>query len=61
MDSWTKAAKSVRTCDAFNVPLVTFVDVPGSCPGGQRARGDHPPRGRSCSTPTARPRCPGSR
>ena len=29
----TKAARFVRFCDAFNVPLVTFVDVPGFMPG----------------------------
>jgi propionyl-CoA carboxylase beta chain len=28
-----KAARFVRTCDAFNVPIVTFVDVPGFLPG----------------------------
>jgi acetyl-CoA carboxylase carboxyltransferase component len=28
-----KGARFVRTCDAFNVPLVTFVDVPGFLPG----------------------------
>jgi acetyl-CoA carboxylase carboxyltransferase component len=28
-----KAARFVRTCDAFNLPLVTFVDVPGFLPG----------------------------
>ncbi len=28
-----KAARFVRFCDAFNVPLVTFVDVPGFLPG----------------------------
>ena len=28
-----KAARFVRTCDAFNIPLVTFVDVPGYLPG----------------------------
>jgi len=28
-----KAARFVRSCDAFNVPLVTFVDVPGFLPG----------------------------
>jgi acetyl-CoA carboxylase carboxyltransferase component len=28
-----KCARFVRTCDAFNVPLVTFVDVPGFLPG----------------------------
>ncbi|HEX5239431.1 MAG TPA: acyl-CoA carboxylase subunit beta [Candidatus Limnocylindrales bacterium] len=29
----TKAARFVRTCDAFNVPLLTLVDVPGFLPG----------------------------
>lgn len=28
-----KAARFVRTCDAFNVPVLTFVDVPGFLPG----------------------------
>ncbi len=28
-----KAARFVRTCDAFNVPIITFVDVPGYLPG----------------------------
>jgi len=28
-----KAARFVRTCDAFNIPLVTFTDVPGFMPG----------------------------
>ena len=28
-----KAARFVRTCDAFNVPILTFVDVPGFMPG----------------------------
>ena len=33
IDSSVKAGRFVRTCDAFNVPLVTFVDVPGFLPG----------------------------
>ncbi len=33
IESSSKAARFVRTCDAFNVPLVTFVDVPGFLPG----------------------------
>jgi propionyl-CoA carboxylase beta chain len=33
IDSAVKGARFVRTCDAFNVPLVTFVDVPGFLPG----------------------------
>src|SRR5438105_2270444 len=28
-----KAARFIRTCDAFNVPILTFVDVPGFLPG----------------------------
>jgi propionyl-CoA carboxylase beta chain len=35
-----KAARFVRTCDAFNIPLLTFVDVPGFLPGtGQEWEG----------------------
>jgi propionyl-CoA carboxylase beta chain len=33
IDASVKGARFVRTCDAFNVPLVTFVDVPGFLPG----------------------------
>ncbi len=33
IDASIKAARFVRTCDAFNVPIVTFVDVPGFLPG----------------------------
>src|SRR3954466_14322062 len=33
IDASRKAARFVRTCDAFNIPLVTFVDVPGFLPG----------------------------
>ncbi|MGN6598119.1 MAG: acyl-CoA carboxylase subunit beta, partial [Actinomycetes bacterium] len=32
IDASEKAARFVRTCDAFNVPLLTFVDVPGFLP-----------------------------
>jgi len=31
-----KAARFIRTCDAFNVPLLTFVDVPGYMPGSDQ-------------------------
>jgi len=34
-----KAARFVRFCDAFNVPLVTFVDVPGFMPGTSQEYG----------------------
>jgi acetyl-CoA carboxylase carboxyltransferase component len=33
IDASIKAARFVRTCDCFNVPVVTFVDVPGFMPG----------------------------
>ena len=33
IDASSKAARFVRFCDAFNIPLVTFVDVPGFLPG----------------------------
>lgn len=35
----TKAARFVRTCDCFNIPLVTFVDVPGFLPGVDQEHG----------------------
>ena len=33
IDASAKAARFVRTCDAFNVPIITFTDVPGFLPG----------------------------
>jgi len=33
VDSSDKAARFIRFCDAFNIPLVTFVDIPGYLPG----------------------------
>ncbi|WP_034268550.1 acyl-CoA carboxylase subunit beta [Actinospica robiniae] len=33
IDASEKAARFIRTCDAFNVPVLTFVDVPGFLPG----------------------------
>lgn len=47
INSSVKGARFVRFCDAFNIPLITFVDVPGFLPGksltevGAR-RGDFP-------------------
>jgi propionyl-CoA carboxylase beta chain len=34
-----KAARFVRTCDAFNIPIVTYVDVPGFLPGASQEWG----------------------
>ena len=39
IDASDKAARFVRTCDAFNVPLVTFIDVPGFLPGVAQEHG----------------------
>lgn len=36
IDASEKAARFVRTCDAFNIPLVTLVDVPGFLPGTEQ-------------------------
>ena len=33
IDASVKGARFVRFCDAFNIPLLTFVDVPGFLPG----------------------------
>ena len=33
IDASDKISRFVRTCDAFNIPLITFVDVPGYLPG----------------------------
>ena len=39
IQSSEKAGRFVRTCDAFNIPLVTFVDVPGFLPGTDQEYG----------------------
>src|SRR3984893_6773018 len=38
-DASRKAARFVRFCDAFNIPIVTFVDVPGFLPGTDQEYG----------------------
>ena len=39
IDSSRKAARFVRFCDAFSIPIVTFVDVPGFMPGTRQEYG----------------------
>jgi propionyl-CoA carboxylase beta chain len=39
IDASIKAARFVRYCDAFNIPIVTFVDVPGFLPGVKQEEG----------------------
>ena len=38
-DAAVKAARFVRTCDAFNIPLLTLVDAPGFLPGVAQEQG----------------------
>jgi propionyl-CoA carboxylase beta chain len=39
IDASRKAARFVRFCDAFEIPLITFVDVPGFMPGTRQEQG----------------------
>lgn len=39
IDSSNKAARFVRFCDCYNIPIVTFVDTPGYMPGTQQEHG----------------------
>lgn len=39
IDASDKASRFIRTCDAFNIPLLTLVDVPGFMPGTQQEYG----------------------
>jgi acetyl-CoA carboxylase carboxyltransferase component len=39
IDAAEKGARFVRTCDCFNIPIVTFVDVPGFMPGTDQEHG----------------------
>ena len=44
VNSSDKAARFIRFCDAFNIPLLTFIDLPGYMPGTQQEWAGHPPR-----------------
>lgn len=39
IDSSNKAARFIRFCDCYNIPIVTFVDTPGYMPGTQQEHG----------------------
>lgn len=39
IDAAVKAARFIRFCDCFNIPLVTFVDIPGFLPGSAQEHG----------------------
>jgi acetyl-CoA carboxylase carboxyltransferase component len=45
IDAAEKGARFVRTCDCFNIPVVTFVDVPGFMPGTDQEHGGMARRG----------------
>ena len=48
IDSADKISRMVRLCDAFNLPIVTFVDTPGAYPGvGAEERGQSEAIGRN--------------
>ena len=49
-----KAARFVRHCDAFNIPILTFVDVPGFLPGTDQEFNGIFAAALSCSTLTRR-------
>ena len=57
IDASVKGARFVRFCDAFNIPLVTFEDVPGSCPVPRRSSAASSSTARSCCTRLRRRRC----
>ncbi len=57
IDSSVKGARFVRFCDAFNIPLITFEDVPGFLPGVQQEHGGIIRAAPSCSTPLPKPPC----
>ena len=56
-----QSGRFIRFCNAFNIPLVTFVDVPGFLPGVQQEHGGIIRHGAKCCLPTRRPPCRRSR
>ncbi len=53
----TKASRFIRFCNAFNIPLVTFVDVPGFFPGVRRNTAGSSATAPSCCSHTPRRPC----
>ena len=54
IDASRKAARFVRSCDSFNIPLLTFVDVPGLCLERLKSTAVSSVLGPSCFTPIVR-------
>ena len=61
IESSSKAARFVRTCDAFNIPLLTLVDVPGFLPGVDQEYGGIIRHGAKLCTHTAKQQFPAYR
>ena len=53
-----RPARFVRFCDCFNIPIVTFVDVPGFLPGTSQEYGGIIKHGAKLCMPTRKPPCP---
>ncbi len=56
-DASRKAARFVRFCDCFEIPIITFVDVPGFLPGTARNTAASSSTAPNFSLPTPRRRC----
>ena len=57
IDASDKIARFVRFCDAFNIPLLTLVDIPDTCRVPIRNMAASYAAERRCSMPTAKPAC----
>ena len=53
-----KAARFIRFCDAFNIPVLTLVDVPGFMPGTDQEYGALSSMAPSCCMPMPNAQCP---
>ena len=61
VDASDKAARFIRFCDAFNIPVITLMDVPGFSPANSRKKKASFATARRCSTPTLKRPCQRSR
>ena len=61
INSSKKAARFIRFCDCFNIPILTLVDVPGFLPGVAQEYGGIIKHGAKLPSPTPKRPCPRSR
>ena len=61
VDASDKAARFIRFCDAFNIPVITLMDVPGFFPANSRKKKASSATALKCSTPTPKRQCRKSR